>query len=75
MSLLTGSFFNKMKGLTITINVNLQYQIVIDQSDEFALVSPVTHKSQIKANVLMVFTQMKKKFKTQNEELRLIYVK
>ena len=75
MSLLTGSFFNRMKGLTITINVNLQYQIVIDQSDEFALVSPVTHKSQIKANVLMVFTQMKKKFKTQIEELRLIYVK
>ena len=52
-----------MKGLTITINVNLQYQIVIDQSDEFALVSPVTHKSQIKANVLMVFTQMKKNSK------------
>ena len=64
-----------MKGLTITINVNLQYQMVIDQSDKFALVSPVTHKSQIKANVLMVFTQMKKKFKTQIEELRLIYVK
>ena len=31
-----------MKGLTITINVNLQYQMVIDQSDKFALVSPVT---------------------------------
>ena len=52
-----------MKGLTITINVNLQYQMVIDQSDKFALVSPVTHKSQIKANVLMVFTQMKKNSK------------